>query len=76
MIALLVAVPPASAPAPAPASPSMGLLLHLAEFGDAEDRYLDPTELEAAGPEQTRPESGTTTPQADAQDDATDDEDA
>lgn len=54
----------------------MGLLLHLAEFGDAEDRYLDPTELEAAGPEQTRPESGTTTPQADAQDDATDDEDA
>ena len=56
LIALLASTPvPAPVPAPAiePApivvpAPSMELLLHLAEFGDAQDRYLDPAELDAA----------------------------
>ena len=53
LIALLAAAPvPAPPPEPAPPPPSMELLLHLAEFGDAEDRYIDPAELEAALPEE------------------------
>lgn len=64
LIALLAATPtpapaPVAAPTPAPApAPSMELLLHLAEFGDAEDRYIDPAELEdlAAEAEPDRPE--------------------
>ena len=60
LIALFAATPipaPAPAPAQAPAAapvavavpaPSMDLLLHLAEFGDAQDRYVDPAELDDA----------------------------
>lgn len=52
LIALLAATPtPARTPVATPApAPSMELLLHLAEFGDAEDRYIDPAELEELGP--------------------------
>ena len=47
--ALLLLVAFAQAPAPPPDdAPSQELLLHLAEFGDADDRYVDPLELERA----------------------------
>jgi len=61
LIAVLAAAPvPAPPPATAPAlpPPSMELLLHLAEFGDAEDRYIDPAELEAALPEEPQVQTG------------------
>lgn len=40
----------ANAPAPseAPAAPSAELLLFLAEFGDADGRYVDPTTVDEA----------------------------
>jgi hypothetical protein len=40
----------ANAPAPveSPAAPSAELLLFLAEFGDAEGRYVDPTTVDEA----------------------------
>ena len=72
LIAVLAAAPvPAPPPAPAPPLPSMELLLHLAEFGDAEDRYIDPAELEAALPEE--PQDQTTEARA-AEDDGSQDE--
>ena len=80
LIALFAATPipapaPATAQAPAATSvaapaPSMELLLHLAEFGDAQDRYLDPAELDAAATEAELegagdPQSGSTAEERD-----------
>ena len=46
---LIVAALAANEPAPVdpPAAPSVELLLFLAEFGDAEGRYVDPTTVGA-----------------------------
>jgi len=73
LIAVLAAAPvPAPPPEPAPPPPSMELLLHLAEFGDAEDRYVDPAELEAALPEE--PEVDKKREAREAEDDGSPDE--
>ena len=49
LLALVIAAPPAESPAAAEEpTPSRELLLYLAEFGDAEDRHVDPAEVDTA----------------------------
>lgn len=77
LLALAISAPPAdSAPAAEEPPPSRELLLYLAEFGDADDRHVDPAEVDTAL-EQARkradPAPETTAPEPDPDPDATHD---
>ena len=55
----LIALAAAQTP-PADDAPSREMLLYLAEFGDAEDRYVDPAEVAAELDDDTKPADRTT----------------
>jgi hypothetical protein len=69
LIAAALAAAPPPAPEPPPDSPpSAELLLYLAEFGDADDRFVDPTTIAAGDEDPAAAETGASKNPEDAED--------
>lgn len=69
LIAAALAATPPPAPEPPPqAPPSAELLLYLAEFGDADDRFVDPTTIAEDDEDPAAAETGASKNLEDAED--------